>query len=240
MRSFPLDEESPLRQPTERTVPAPGAGRPTREQAEQRHAELLDRALDLFLEHGYEQTTIEAIAASVRMTKRTVYARYEDKAALFRATVQRAIERWTQPAEALRSLETDDLETTLLAIARMRVAHVMTPEGMKLQRIINAESYRFPEIFTAAYEQATAPLIDFLAQVLRRHRAKGTIGGTRPRMAAMVFLTMVVGGPARVIASGNRLDPREIEDRIVFSVRLFLNGIRLRGSEGSAHEQSRR
>ena len=53
----------------------PGAGRPTREQAELRHQELLDRALELFLENGFELTTIESIAASVGMTKRTVYAR---------------------------------------------------------------------------------------------------------------------------------------------------------------------
>ena len=32
----------------------PGAGRPTRAQAEQRHQELLDRALEMFLEKGYE------------------------------------------------------------------------------------------------------------------------------------------------------------------------------------------
>ena len=53
----------------------PRAGRPTREQAEARHAELLDRALDHFLDKGFEQATIEAIAADVGMTKRTVYAR---------------------------------------------------------------------------------------------------------------------------------------------------------------------
>ena len=62
----------------------PGAGRPTREQAELRREELLDRALELFLENGFELVTMEAIAAAVGMTKRTVYARYEDKCALFR------------------------------------------------------------------------------------------------------------------------------------------------------------
>lgn len=212
---------------------SPGAGRPTREQAERRHALLLDRALDLFLDRGYEQTTLEAIAASVRMTKRTVYGLYEDKAALFRAAVQHAIEQWVVPKETLRSLETGDLEGTLLAVARTRVAHVMTPEGIKLQRIINAESYRFPEIFTAAYEQATMPLIEFLEDVLRRHRAKGAVSIARPKMAAAVFLTMVVGGPARILATGNRLDARDLEERIAFGVRLFLNGIRSRESNGS-------
>lgn len=223
-----------LRQPASNRAVSPGAGRPTREQAELRHAQLLERALDLFLDRGYEQTTLEAIAAAVRMTKRTVYGLYEDKAALFRATVQHAIEQWIVPREQLRSLETDDLESTLLAVARTRVAHVMTPEGMKLQRIINAESYRFPEIFAAAYEQATVPLIEFLADVLRRHRAKGAVTVTRPRMASAVFLSMVVGGPARLLATGNRLDPRGLEERIAFGVRLFLNGVRSRESNTSA------
>jgi TetR/AcrR family transcriptional regulator, mexJK operon transcriptional repressor len=212
----------------QRAVAHSGAGRPTLKQAEERRAELLNGALEMFLEWGYEQTTIEAIAASVNMTKRTIYARHDDKAALFRAAVQHAIERWMLPDETLRSLETDDLEATLLAVARIRIAHVMTPAGLKLQRIINTESYRFPDIFTSAYEQATAPVIEFLADVLRRHRATGEVSVARPRMAASAFLSLVVGAPVRVIVSGNRLDPDELKDRISFSVALFLNGVRAR------------
>lgn len=204
------------------------AGRPTREQAEQRHAALLDSALDIFLDKGYEQATIEAIAASVNMTKRTVYARYPEKPALFRAAVQHAIERLIIPDDALRALETDDLEATLIAVGRLRVARVTTPEGLKLQRIINTESYRFPDIFTASYEQGAKPIIAFLAGVLRRHQAAGAVSVARPRMAAAVFMSMVVGGPVRMIVSGNPPDPAEIEDRIKFAVRLFLDGVRTR------------
>jgi TetR/AcrR family transcriptional regulator, mexJK operon transcriptional repressor len=211
-----------------RLVTSSGAGRPTREQAEQRRSQLLNSALDMFLDRGYEQTTIEAIAAAVSMTKRTIYARYDDKAALFRAAVQNAIERWIVPDETLRSLETADLEATLVAVARMRVAHVMTPEGLKLQRIINTESYRFPEIFTASYQQATAPVIEFLADLFRRHQATGAITVARPKMAASAFLSLVVGGPVRIIVSGNQLDPDDLEERIAFSVALFLNGVKAR------------
>jgi len=213
------------RQPASSPVARGRAGRPTREQAELRHAELLDRALDMFLDKGYELTTIEAIAASVNMTKRTVYARYTDKAALFRAAVQQAIEHWIVSDETLKSLETDDLEGTLMAIARMRIAHVMTPQGIKLQRIINTESYRFPDIFNAAYEQTSKPVIDFLADLLRRHTAKGTANVARPTMAAIAFLSLVVSGPLRIFTSGNTLSAKDIEDRITFSVRLFLDGV---------------
>jgi AcrR family transcriptional regulator len=203
-------------------------GRPTREEAVQRHAEMLDRALDMFLDRGFEQTTLEAITASLGMTKRTIYARYDDKAALFKAAVQQAIERWVMPHEALASLQTDDLEAALLGIARMRIAHVLSPIGQKMQRILNAEAYRFPEILEAAYDQGSRPVIAFLADVLARHHAKGTIVVDRPELAAAVFLGMVVGGPVRRIEAGLQPGSPEIEDRLVYSVRLFLDGVRRR------------
>jgi AcrR family transcriptional regulator len=207
-----------------RSTPRTGAGRPTREQAEQRHEELLDYALQLFLDKGYEQTTIEAIALAVGMTKRTVYARYEDKSALFKAAVQRAIDLYTVPIETLRAAESDDLEATLTNVARIRMANVMTKAGIRLQRILNAESYRFPDIFNRAYEQGAKPTIDFLAEVLRRHNADGTTAVTDPQRAASVLMSMVVGGPTRLITSGNMIGKAELDERIRFSVRLFLDG----------------
>jgi AcrR family transcriptional regulator len=206
----------------------PGAGRPTREQAEQRHEELLDRALELFLEKGFELVTMDAIAASVGMTKRTMYARYDDKSALFRAAVQRAIDRWVVPTEILKNAETDDLEATLKAVARIRMSNAISPAGLRLQRIVNAESYRFPEIFTLAYEQGMKPTLEFLADLLRRHTKAGTVKITKPDIAAASFLSMVIGGPTRAIVWGGSVDERALEERLRFCVRLFMDGARPR------------
>ncbi len=195
------------------------AGRPTREQAEARHAELLETALDMFLERGFEQSTMEAIAASVGMTKRTVYARYPDKKALFLATVRRAIERNVVSDASLRALEKGDLGEILAAFARMRVAHVTSPHGLRLQRILNTESYRFPEIFTQSFEVGGGPAIMFLTDLLSRHRV------ARPDMAALAFMSMVISGPVRIIVSGNALSQDEIDDRIGFAVQIFLHGV---------------
>lgn len=206
----------------------PGAGRPTREQAEQRRAELLDRALELFLEKGFELATIEAIAASVGMTKRTVYARYEDKRALFKAAVQRAIERWIVPAETLQAAETQDLEETLVRIGRIRLTNAMSPAGLRLQRIINAESYRFPEIFTLAQEQGVQPTLRFLADLLRRRTAAGEVCVEEPELAASAFMSMVLSGPSRTAVLGGKVDRSNLEKRIRYTVRLFLDGARSR------------
>lgn len=208
------------------------AGRPTREQAEERHNELLDSALEAFLDKGFEQATVDAIAASVGMAKRTMYARYEDKTALFKAAVQRAIERFILPEEHLRAADTGDLEETLTALARLRVAHVLSPTGLRLQRILSTESYRFPDIFDSAFEQGTKPMIEFLSQVLQRHVDAGHAVIDDTRRAATMFLIMVLGGPTRIYTSGHTINPEELEARVHFSVRLFLKGVEVRPAVG--------
>jgi TetR/AcrR family transcriptional regulator, mexJK operon transcriptional repressor len=204
------------------------SGRPTREQAEARNHALLETALDHFLNKGFEQATIEAIAQQVNMTKRTVYARYADKVALFRAAVGRAIERYTIPIERIEACDAGDLEQTLIAIAWLRVEQVMTPNGLKLQRIINTESYRFPEIFTQSFAESGLPTVRFIADLLARETLAGRLAVTEPRKAADVFMSMVVGGPVRAIVLGRPLSRDHIDGRIRYAVRLFLDGTRRR------------
>jgi TetR/AcrR family transcriptional regulator, mexJK operon transcriptional repressor len=206
--------------------PAASSGRPTRAQAEQRHEQLLDRALKMFLEKGFELTTIDAIAASINMTKRTIYALYEDKRTLFQAAVQRAVDQWFASVEALAASETDDLEISLLEIARTRVTQFLSPAGLRLHRIINAESFRFPEILRS-YEEGAVPTIEFLAALLRRHEGRELGKLEDPVFDAQMFLSMVAAS-SRMVVLGRRPDKVAIQHRTRKCVELFLNGLRAR------------
>lgn len=206
----------------------PRAGRPTREQALLRGEELLDCALEVFLDRGFDQATIEAIAARAGMAKRTIYARYPDKPALFRASVQRAVDSWIVPVEALRAAETTDLEETLIAVARIRLDSVISPAGVRLQRILNAEAYRFPDIYRLAYDQGTLPAVRFIAEVLARHAATGAIDIDDPELLGTAFLSLVVSGPALGVLWGAVFDRGVMDERIRVCVRLFLDGVRPR------------
>lgn len=214
--------------PPSRPALRKGAGRPTKAEAGARYDELIDTALDVFLERGFELATIEAIAVRMNMTKRTIYAKFTDKAALFQAAVQRAIERQIVPAEVLEGFDQGDLGATLKAIARLRIAMVMTPNGLRLQRIINTESYRFPAIFDANFDQSAKPVIVFVAKLLDRSVAAGTIAPTDTALTANTFMSMVVGGPVRTIVAGHAMSEAEIERRVEFAVGLLLDGLRPR------------
>jgi TetR/AcrR family transcriptional repressor of mexJK operon len=195
-------------------------GRPTRS-----NEELLDLALELFLENGFERTSIDAITAAAGMAKRTVYLRYADKMTLFKAALQRAIEEWIVPVEQLRAAESDDLEQSLLSIGDILVTNIMSPAGLRLMRLTNAESGRMPDIGVYNYTEGTQPTMLYLADLFRRRIGADAISASEADEAAQAFLQLVVGGPASMQAWGVVLDRAAIDRHTRYSVHLFLHGL---------------
>src|ERR1700683_4501558 len=69
-------------------------GRPTRQEAERRHRDLLTTAKRLLLERGWEATSIDEISRQSGVAKRFIYARYADKASLFFAAMLHYRNEW--------------------------------------------------------------------------------------------------------------------------------------------------
>ena len=82
---------------------------------ERRRPEVLDAALELFLEHGYDGTSMQAIAGRAGVTKPVVYACFPGKDELFRALLAREEERiLAEIQRAFENVELTDPETTLI------------------------------------------------------------------------------------------------------------------------------
>lgn len=194
-------------------------GRPTLS-----NEQLLDTALDVFLQNGFERTSIDAIAAAAGMAKRTVYARYGDKTILFKAALRRAIEDWLVPVTKLRSAECDDLEKTLLQIAQLLLTNILSPGGLRLLRLSNAVSVSMPEIAAYNTRMGTEPTLAYLADLFRRRLLPADAPEPEADEAALAFLHLVVGGPASTAAWGVELNDEAIERHTRYCVRLFLHG----------------
>ena len=120
-------------------------GRPSREAAIRLGERILDVATELFLRDGYGTTSIEMIARDARVSKRTLYQRFPDKAALFTNVVHRIVERLRPPNEE-SLFEGDDLEKILRRLAVLILNATLSPNALALHRIIIAEATRFPEL----------------------------------------------------------------------------------------------
>lgn len=209
--------------------PAPptrqGRGRPRRDQAGAIERDLLRHALDHFLAKGYEGTTLSAITLSLGMSKQTVYNRYPDKHALFIAALQSAVDDWLAPIAGLPDCESDDLEATLNAVARLIVSTLLSPAGLRLIRITNAESFRMPEIGRHTYGKGHAMIAVYLRDLFERRLRAG--GHEREDLDDLVtaFLNLM-SGPARLNAWGLDAEPIDVAGFVARRVSLFLDGVR--------------
>jgi AcrR family transcriptional regulator len=82
---------------------------------ERRRPQVLDAALELFLKHGYEGTSMAAIAEAAGVTKPVVYACFPSKDELFRALLHREEERILGEIQsAFQAVDLGDPEATLI------------------------------------------------------------------------------------------------------------------------------
>jgi len=208
---------------TARAVTRSG-GRPSREEAARLGERILDAATHLFLAHGYGPTSIEAVAKRARVSKRTFYYRFHDKPALFVAVVHRIIDSLRPPGD-LPLLE-GDLQEILRRLAWLILRAALSPQAIALNRMIVAQSGRFPKLANAT-SAATEEATRLIAGVLEREVQTKKLALDNPTFAAQQFLYMVIALPQRrAMGFGAPLTSAEIDAWARDVVNLFLNGCR--------------
>jgi TetR/AcrR family transcriptional regulator, mexJK operon transcriptional repressor len=204
-------------------------GRPPRPQAEQIRDQIIEVATPLFLSEGYGATSIEAVAKRARMSKRTVYSRFRDKAELFGAVVHRLVERLRPPGgNTEQFFEGGSLEVILRRLATLIIRAALSPPALALHRVIVAEATRFPELAAAVNQEGTRrEAIQRIAALLDGERVAGKLGVGNAEFAAEQFLHMLVAGPQRrALGLGTPMTTADLDAWARDAVDLFLNGCR--------------
>ncbi|WP_437222430.1 TetR/AcrR family transcriptional regulator [Planctomicrobium sp. SH661] len=86
-------------------------GRPTRAEAEAIEARLLDGARLVFCRKGVANSSLEEIAATLGISKHTIYRRYPHKAALLEAVVERDIQQFRDALSSAAAMSKDPLKS---------------------------------------------------------------------------------------------------------------------------------
>jgi TetR/AcrR family transcriptional regulator, mexJK operon transcriptional repressor len=168
-------------------------GRPSGSQG----AELLAEARAVFLEHGFARTTMDAVAAQARISKTSLYQAHPSKDALFAAVVRdwAARGRDAMRPHLDRFLATDDVRTGLLTLARVVQFGVLSPDVLRMRRLVASEAARFPDVaagyLSDSWDRNIANLGAALAELARR----GRIRCDEPGVAAHQFTWLVVAEP---------------------------------------------
>ncbi|MCK9901964.1 TetR family transcriptional regulator [Parafrankia colletiae] len=156
--------------------------------AEQKRAAILAAATRLFLDTGYDGTSLARIAESAEVSKATLFKQFPTKAALFDAIVAAS---WQTGEDDATHPPAGDLHGGLTAIGRRYVALLTRPGMADLFRIVIAELHRFPELGEAQFTRGKMPYFDSVRRYLEAERAAGTIVVDDTELATTQFLGMI-------------------------------------------------
>jgi TetR/AcrR family transcriptional regulator, mexJK operon transcriptional repressor len=156
-----------------------------------------DAAAHLFLEKGYQGTSMDEIAAAARISKQTIYTHFPSKERLFADLVLSNTERVEDFAQGLLLTfrEANGLEEGLRRVARMYAGLVIQPEVLQLRRLVLAEAGRFPEIARSYYERVPQRVYGILASLFEELADAGRLRVDDARLAAQHFAWLVLGVP---------------------------------------------
>lgn len=113
------------------------------------------------------------MAKQARISKRTLYHRFDDKSALFSAVVRRTINR-LRPAEHVPLLDGANLREILQRPAGLIQHAALSAPAIALHRLIVAELARFTKLAAVVTEQGgTDEAIMLIAGVWSVRRARG-------------------------------------------------------------------
>jgi TetR/AcrR family transcriptional regulator, mexJK operon transcriptional repressor len=153
-------------------------GRPTAAERRAREAQILAAALRVFLASGFGNSTIDELAVAAKVTKRTLYAYFGDKAGLFQAMVK--------DLAAGVSLDAPYDHLTLEGLAARIVYRVHSDELVGLHRLIIAEAGRFPELASVLHSQGDARHIARLTEHIRAERGAAFTGLAEPLFSLLL------------------------------------------------------
>lgn len=198
-------------------------GRPTQAEAHALNLKVREAAVDVFLEFGYAGTSMEALARAAGITRKTLYARYADKHAVFVDVIPWALARVADDG-SFSVNDTEDVEADLVAFGRLAIKRATHPQNVRLKRIAMTEAARFPEFAVSADSMMWAERQRALTELLRRHEARGNVKADDTELAAEHFLALVESIPSRLADFGIFRSKRQEDRHLRYAVRLFLAG----------------
>jgi AcrR family transcriptional regulator len=169
--------------------------------SDKKRAQIRAAAQLLLLQHGFQGTTTDAIAAAASISKETLYRYYARKEDLFvdvlrSLTVERAV--WVRLMERpVEPRDTRQLRALLRSAVQGLLDTMLQPEYLAMLRLIVAESPRFPELGDGFRQTVLEPGATYVAMLLRAGQRNGIVRDnldppTVTRMFLGALLTMVL------------------------------------------------
>jgi TetR/AcrR family transcriptional regulator, mexJK operon transcriptional repressor len=189
---------------------------------------ILEAATNIFLDKGYDGTTMDDIANLATVSKPTVYKHFADKEQLFANIVRSTADQVDDLVRVVVDTLTDpkDVENSLTELARRLVTSLMQPQMLRLRRLVIANAERFPDVGRMWYELGFGRVLVTLATCLQRLTDHKLLRLDDPILAANHFVGLLLWIPLNkaMFSGDHRASEVDLERYTRSAVRAFLTG----------------
>ena len=195
-----------------------------------RHDAIVTVASRCFLENGYAGTTMSAVAAAVGGSKATLWNYFRSKEELFAAVIDHETTAFRAQLSSLLN-PCDSLSDSLRRFCTRHLTKVTTPGAVALNRLVVAESGRFPEMGQIFYARAPRLTHELLGAFLEGAMDRGTLQRCDPITAARQLIALCMSGSHHLLLVGmiEEVSESQIVKDVDNALDLFLGRYRIDG-----------
>ena len=154
---------------------------------------ILDAAFATFLSKGYAGTSTLEIATRAKVSKRELYALFNDKSELFAAGIKHRTDIMRMPLVAPDLSDAEALKKTLIACGTSLLTGVTHPHVLSVHRLVIAESQRSPELAVILDREGRSANVAALTQMIREAQNRHLLREGNPAALAHVFSGLLWG-----------------------------------------------
>ncbi|HUR88914.1 MAG TPA: TetR/AcrR family transcriptional regulator [Ramlibacter sp.] len=195
---------------------------------EARPGELLDAALDLFVEKGFAATRAEEVAARAGVSKGTLFLYFPSKEELFKAVVRENISgrfaEWNEEFQTFQG-STADMVRYCFKVWWERIG---ATRASGITKLIMSEARNFPEIAAFYHQEVIAPADVLIRRIIERGVKTGEFDVPDVEyakfciIAPMIYLVMMKHSIGACMPASDQIDPQRF---LNMQVETLLNGL---------------
>jgi AcrR family transcriptional regulator len=159
-----------------------------RRRAEARPDEILDAALAVFTEKGFEAARVDEIAARAGLSKGAIYLYFAGKEALLRGLIEREVAPAAQRLRALAEAGGDDPEGTLRLLVTVAAQLLSDARIFAVPKLVLTAAPRFREIAEFYRKRVVDEAIGAIMALHRKGVAAGAFRDVDSEMAARMVM----------------------------------------------------
>jgi AcrR family transcriptional regulator len=159
-----------------------GRGPKFRRRAEARPDEVLDAAMELFIEKGFPATRVEDIAKRAGLSKGAVYLYFPSKEKILEGIVRRAIVPIAEHALSMARTYEGDPRTIITLALKTLAVKLNDPKLLAIPKLIFREVLGFPELAEMYRREVLDRVLPVITGLLRRGIDQGYLRQVDPEL----------------------------------------------------------